>query len=218
MNPYLLTSIIFTIIIGIAWLVVKLKNSTIYLPNMTESATEDVALRKEKADKIRSKNFVIGVGGTFGLCIAAYALIAMSGPVKKVYGVFYPSSTPTRTNTPTVTPTRTPTRTPRISPTPLFASTLTAQATRGAPTSIIPTGSSGGSSSVVIVQTRVVVYTRIAVVTQIVYVVQTVIVTETPVPLYSDTPSMTPTATSTYTETPSSTTTFTPTTTETPVP
>jgi hypothetical protein len=219
MNPYLITALVFTVILCIVWLVVKVKNSTVYLPNMTEGSTEDIETRKKNAEKVRSRTFVFGIGGTFGLCILVMVMIWLSGPVRKVYAVFNPSATPTATNTPTVTPTRTASPTPRISPTSKMVltlqamSSLTAQATSGIPTQLKPsTGSTGGGSSVTIIQTRIVLQTRI------VYVIHTVVVIASNTPIYSETPSLTPTVTSTATETPTPTPTYTETPTETPTP
>jgi hypothetical protein len=231
MSPYLITSIVFGILFVIVYFYVSLPK-TIYMPT-TEGVQESVEVRKKRAEAIKSKQWMIGVGGVIGLCLLSYFVIWISGPAKRVHAALYPSATPTITNTATITPTRTSTPTPRISPTSRMIdslqamSTLTGQPTgptgTAKPAELKPSGSSGGS--VTIIQTRVVIQTRIVYVTQFVVmtVPVTVIVTNTPVATVTvaNTATITPTietATPTVTVTSTSTLTSTPTQTETPVP
>lgn len=94
MSPYLGISIVFGILMCLAWFITKLP-TTIYLP-VTEGVQEDVETRKKKAQKIRSKRFVYGVGGVFVLCLLSYAMVALATPAQKVYGALWPSRRPRR--------------------------------------------------------------------------------------------------------------------------
>jgi hypothetical protein len=208
MNPYMITMIVFGVVLGVVWLIVG-KPSTVYLPTV-EGVQEDVETRKKRAQKVRSRRFVFGIGGTFGLCLLTMLGIWLSGPVTTVYGAFHPSATPTITSTATSTPTRLPTRTQSITPTSKMLGTLSAMSTLTAQTSQpgngTPTFKPSGNTPVVpirVYSTVVVINTRI--VTKVVYV--TVVVTATPIPsiVGTVTPSETPTATFTPTETPTST-------------
>ena len=229
MSPYITASLIFGLLLCIVYFFLSLPR-TIYLPMQEGGAQEDVEARKKRAQKIRSKQFVFGIGGVISMCIFTYLMIALATPAQKVYGALWPSPTPTATNTPTATPTRTASPTPRpITTSKLFA-TLTAYAVTPSatnqPSSFVPSqgGSGGGASYVTVIQTRVVniIQTRIVNVyaTQMVYVPMTVVVTATFTPVISETPSQTPTATETPSATPTltETPTVTVTHTETPTP
>jgi hypothetical protein len=235
MNPYLLTSIIFGAILCVVYVFVSLPR-TIYLPSV-EGVQETVETKKKKAQAIRSRTFILGVGGTIGACLLTMFVIWASGPVKIVYAAFNPSATPTITNTPTSTPTRTSTPTPRSSPTSRLIgsleamTTLTGQGPTGtARPGLLAPSSGGGGGSITIIQTRVViqVQTRIVYVTQFVVmtVPVTVIVTVTHTPLITATvdntatltPTLTVTATVAASSTPTPTVTPSATQTETPTP
>jgi hypothetical protein len=224
MSPYIIASIIFGLLLCVVYFFLSLK-PTVYI-DAAEVPNETPGQRKERGEKKRSRSFVFGIGGTVGLCLVTYAMIALASPAQKVYGALWPSATPTVTNTATSTPTRTPTATPRNSPTPraavtsgMFASLTKAAgqptATPG-PQSFIPRNSGGGS--VTIIQTRIVqvIQTRIVPIiqTHLVYVPMTVVVTATftpevsATPTLTHTPTLTPSATHTPTET--ITATFTP--------
>lgn len=221
MNPYIITIIAFSVLLGIVYMFVSAQR-TIYLPTV-EGVQEDVETRKKRAQRIRSRQFIFGIGGVVGACFLTMFIIWFSGPVKKVYAVFNPTATPTITNTPTTTPTRTPTSTPRYTPTSLTLKPLSTVS----PTQTFTT-SGGGGGIITVYRTVVVVQTHIVPMTQIIYVnitvPVTVIVTNTPVStaINTDTPTatltitQTPTATHTPTETQTPTATHTPT--ETPTP
>ena len=117
MNPYLITAIVFGVILCVVYVVVTYAQRTVYLP-VIDGAQETVEDRKKRAEKKRSRMFVFGIGGTFGLCLLTMFIIWASGPAKIVYAAFNPTATPTVTFTPTVTSTPTVTRTPTASPTP----------------------------------------------------------------------------------------------------
>jgi hypothetical protein len=213
---YIIVTLVFGTLLVIVWFVFGKLKPTVYLNKVGDNAaavSNDIEASKKQVEKIRARRFVVGIGGTFALCIVSYLLIAAAGPAKKVQAALWPTATPTATNTPTITPTRTPTNTPRVSPTPNLGRTQTAIAKTGSPTTtktIAPSGS--GGSSITVIQTRIVVITKV------VYVAQTVVVIASNTPIVSETPSQTPTITSTLTETPTATVTFTPTETETPTP
>jgi len=62
MNPYLITMLVFGVILGIVWFVVK-SPSAVYLPTL-EGVKQDPEESKKRASKIRSRRFVFGIGGT----------------------------------------------------------------------------------------------------------------------------------------------------------
>jgi hypothetical protein len=242
MSPYLITMIVFGVLLGGVYMFLSVPR-TVYLPTV-EGVQEDAEARKKKAAKVRSRQFVFGVGGVVGLCLLTMFGIWISGPATKVYAALNPSATPTVTNTSTATLTPTITSTPTASNTPRATATskligtlqamssLTASAPGGTPTRTprgLPTSSGGGAVSIRNVPVTV-ISTRLVQVTQVVYlyinVPVTVVVTATPTytptatGFPTETPTETATATATVSETPTETPTptFTPTPSETPAP
>jgi hypothetical protein len=210
MNPYILVTIIFTVILGAVYLLVSMPR-TVYMP-IDEGAQEDVEARKKRAQQMRSRTFIYSIGGVIGACLLTMLCIALTGPAKTVYGAFNPTVTPTVTRTPTITPTRTemPTRTPSPTKT-ISAADLGATVGAGTvtatlkPNFLTPSGggtvTGGGSKTITIIQTKLVQVpvTVVSYQTRVVTVVVpatsangTPFATYTPYPTYTVMPTHTP--------------------------